>query len=85
MSHTFDYQQVVEDVRTTLQNAFGPNSAIRTEEGWHGRVHVKIVSNAFDGMSEEEKQEIIWTELRNRLGAEAQAVSLVLAYGLDEI
>ena len=85
MSHTFDYQQVVEDVRTTLQNAFGPNSAIRTEEGWHGRVHVKIVSNAFDGMSEEEKQEIIWTELRNRLGAESQAVSLVLAYGLDEI
>ena len=37
-----------------LQEVFGPNAAIRTEQGWHGRVHVKMASNAFYGMSEED-------------------------------
>jgi stress-induced morphogen len=85
MSIAFDYAQQEHRVKDALENAFGPNAAIRTEEGWRGRVHVKIVSSAFDGKSEEEKQRMVWDELLRRLGSEAQAVALVLAYGLDEL
>lgn len=68
-----------------LRQEFGPNTTIRTDEGWHGRVHVKIVSSAFDGRIEDEKQAMVWEVLRRELGTESQAVSLVLAYGMDEI
>ena len=85
MSMVFDFAQEAQKVQNTLQDAFGPNAAIRVEEGWHGRVHVKIVSSAFDGKSEEAKQTMVWDELKSRLGPDAQSVSLVLAYGLDEI
>ena len=85
MSVMFDFAQEAKKVQAILQEAFGPNAAVHTEEGWHGRVHAKIVSSDFDGKSEVEKQEMIWSVLRERLGAESQAVSLVLAYGLDEI
>jgi len=85
MSMVFDFAQEAQKVQNTLQDAFGPNAAIRVEEGWHGRLHVKIVSNAFDGKSEEAKQTMIWDELKSRLGPDSQSVSLVLAYGLDEI
>jgi stress-induced morphogen len=85
MSVVFDFQQEAQQVERVLRDAFGPNAAIRTEEGWHGRVHAKIVSSDFDGKSEDQKQEMIWSVLRERLGDNAQAVSLVLAYGLDEV
>jgi len=60
MSVVFDFAQEAQRVQNTLQDAFGPNAAIRVDEGWHGRVHVKIVSNAFDGKSEDAKQTMVW-------------------------
>lgn len=81
----YDYALLGEQVRTALQEAFGPNAAVETAEGWHGRVHAKIVSPAFNGLDEERKQTLVWDVLREHLGADAQAVSLVLIYGMDEI
>jgi stress-induced morphogen len=71
-------------VAAALTQGF-PGSAIKTEEGWQGRVHVRIVSERFDGKSEAEKQGMVWEVLRAVLGADAQAVSLVLPYGMDEL
>lgn len=85
MTIVFDYLEEAQRVEKALREAFGPNAAIRTEEGWHGRVHVKIVSSEFDGKSEAAKQDIVWAALKEKLQEDAQAVSLVLAYGLDEI
>ena len=85
MNATFDLAQTSKQVTKVLRRHFGDNAAILTAEGWHGRVHVKIVSDAFNGLGEDEKQEMIWHALREDLGEDAQAVSLVLAYGLDEI
>jgi stress-induced morphogen len=85
MAIAFNYAQVSRRVEDVLRAAFGPNVTIRTDEGWQGRIHVKIVSSAFDGRTEDEKQAMIWDVLRQELGAESQAVSLVLAYGTDEI
>ena len=81
----FDYQQASASVRETLQKAFGPNAAIRTDEGEGGQVYVRIVSDRFDGRSDRDKQDLIWDTLRGEMGAEAQAVALVLAFGTDQI
>ncbi len=85
MTATYNYGQISQQVKDVLRQAFGPNVTIRTDEGWQGSVHVKIVSDLFDGLDVEEKQVRIWKVLRENFGAESQAVSLVLAYGTDEI
>ena len=80
----FDYQIEARRVKEALRVAF-PHDTIATDEGYNGRVHVKIVSERFNSRSEREKQDLIWEILRDRLGAESQAVSLALAYGTDEL
>jgi stress-induced morphogen len=85
MAVAFNYTDVSQRVTDLLRREFGPNVTIRTDEGWHGRIHVKIVSSAFDGLDEDAKQEMIWGALRRDLGSESEAVALVLAYGTDEI
>ena len=80
----FDFATESARVETTLRQAF-PNAAIVSDEGWHGRVHTKVVSPAFNGLSERDKQELVWNVLRSELGPESQSVALVLAYGTDEL
>ena len=53
--------------------------------GYNGRVHLKVVSRRFNGMNERQKQQVIWEILNTRLGADAQAVSLAMVYGTDEL
>lgn len=79
------YAELSERVRDALRREFGPDVTIRTDEGWHGRIHAKIVSSAFDGRTEDEKQQMVWVALRRELGPESAGISLVLAYGMDEI
>jgi stress-induced morphogen len=81
---TFDYKAISTKVKEVLEAAF-PGAALETEEGQQGRVHVKVVSGHFNGKSEKAKQELVWRVLTEELQADAQAVSLVLAYGMDEI
>ena len=80
----FDYQTESQRVKAALRAVF-PQDTIATDEGYNGRVHVKVVSERFNGRSEREKQDLIWAALHDKLGAEAQAVSLALAYGTDEL
>ncbi len=82
---SFDYKQASANVREALQEAFGPNAASRTDEGEGGQVYARLVSDRFDGLSERDKQDLIWNALRDRMGADAQAVALVLAFGTDQI
>lgn len=82
---SFDYAQMSAKVRETLQRAFGPNTAIRTDAGEAGHVYVRIVSDRFDGLSERTKQDRVWDALRQELKEEAQAVALVLAFGTDQV
>ena len=81
----FNYAQLSVKVRDTLQKAFGPNAALRTDEGGGGQVYVRIVSDRFDGMSDTQKQDMIWDALRQEMGPEAQVVALVLAFGTDQL
>lgn len=81
----FNYPQASARIREALQRAFGPNAALRTDEGESGHVYVRIVSDRFDGMGERAKQDMIWDVLRQELNEESQAVALVLAFGTDQI
>lgn len=83
-STTFDYTDVSEKAKAALADEV-PNAMVTTEPGFGGRVHVKIVSDALNGMSEREKQTYVWTILERRLGSDARAVSFVLPYGEDEL
>lgn len=82
---SYDYAKISPKVHDVLKKEFGPNVAIRTEEGNAGHVYVRIVSDRFDGLSDSAKQDKIWDALRDHLHENAQAVSLVLAFGLDQI
>ena len=82
---TVNYTQMSERVRDVLKEAFGPNVAIRTDEGQFGHVFVKIVSDRFDDMPEREKQEVIWNLLQQKLGEDAHAIAIVLALGMDQV
>ncbi len=82
---SFNYAQMSAEVRQTLQKEFGPNAAIRTDEGEAGRVYVRIVSDHFDGLGDRAKQDMIWDVLRRDLQEDSQAVALVLAFGTDQI
>lgn len=81
----FNYQHISGQVRRTLQTAFGPNAAVRTDEGEAGHVYVRIVSDRFDGLDDLTKQNMVWKTLRQEMHEEAQAVALVLAFGTDQI
>ncbi len=81
----FNDQSVSEQARRTLQTAFGPNTAVRTDEGEAGHVSVRIVSDRFDGLGDLAKQDLVWEALRREMHEEAQAVALVLAFGTDQI
>lgn len=81
----YDYEEMASRVRAALRRAFPDNSTIVTSPGYRERVHAKVVSEQFNGISEREKQNIVWDALNSELSEEAQAVSLALAYGTDEL
>lgn len=80
----FNYDKEAERVVNALRAEF-PTDTIDTTEGYNGRIHVKLVSRRFNGMREAEKQAFIWDLLRDKMGPGAQAVSLALVYGTDEL
>ena len=84
-SAIFDFAEASRKVETVLRSALPTNTVIKTDEGWHGRVHVKVISDALDGKTAHQKQDYVWDILNAELGADAQAVSLVLAYGSNEL
>ena len=81
---TFNYQEIEPQIRQTLYNGPGPHIAVGTEEVDYGRVLVKVITPQFNGVSARKRQDLIWDALKT-LGTNAQAVSLVLAFGTDEI
>ena len=83
-SPIFDYQTESVRVEEALREDF-PKDTIDTSEGYKGRVHVKLVSRFFNGKSEQEKQAYIWDLLKDKLRDNAQAVSLALVFGTDEL
>jgi len=83
-AHKVDYAEFAPRVVAALRDHF-PQDTIAVREGYLGHVHVRAVSEQFDGLSEREKQALIWRLLERELGDEAQDVALAMAYGVDEL
>ncbi len=80
-----DYESLQPRVEAILRRRFPENTTIVYQKGMRGHVHVKIVSEEFNGLSEEAKQQLVWRVLDTELGADALGVALVIAYGMDEL
>lgn len=80
----YDFEDIARRAEEALRSAF-PNSVIEVEPSYKGRVHLRIVSPAFNGKNEQEKQALVWDVLRAELEEDAQAITLALAYGMDEL
>lgn len=83
-ANAFDYTSMAKKAEKAVRDEF-PDAYVGTEEGYLGRVHLKVVSEHFRGMTEEQKQKEIWDILRDKLGPDSQCVSLALVYGPDEL
>ena len=71
--------------RDALREEF-PTDTIECTEGYGDYVHVLVVSEKLNGMSELQKQARITEILTTKLGEEATAaVSMVVGYGTDEL
>ena len=79
-----DFDVISNGAVEALRGAF-PNSVIEANRSYRGRAHLRIISPAFNGKDEKEKQGLVWDVLRAELEEAAGAVTLVLAYGVDEL
>lgn len=80
----FEYGELAPKVEEALRRAF-PRDTVELSEGYLGRVHVLVVSNQLNGLSEHGKQDRLWEILQAELGEDAQGVSLVIGYGTSEL
>jgi hypothetical protein len=81
---TFNYREIEPRIKQALYENIGPHIAVGSEEMDDGRVFLKVVATELNGLSAKKKQDVVWDALHT-LGPDAQAVSLVLAFGTDEI
>ncbi len=81
---TFNYPEATKKAEAGLRKVF-ENDTISFSEGYNGRVHVKIVSEKFNKMNAQERQQYVFEILNDEMGADAQAVSLVMPYGTDDL
>jgi stress-induced morphogen len=79
-----DYDSVSTRLRENLRRAF-PHDTIETRPGYQGHVHVLVVSSLFNGKTERQKQDLFWEILRAEAPTEADAVSVAIVYGTDEL
>lgn len=80
----FDYEAEARRAVEALRTEF-PRDTIVTKRGYNGRVQLTLVSEKLNGRTEREKQDYVWSVLRDKLGQDSQAVSIVTAYSTDEL
>jgi stress-induced morphogen len=79
-----DYASAARKVEEGLRRAF-PQDTLELREGYRGHVHVLVVSNRFNGKTERQKQDLFWEILRAEAPDTADAVSVAIVYGTDEL
>ncbi len=82
----YDYDKLAPKVEVALRAGFHDAPVlIEPSPGYLGRVHVLVVSSELNGKTDSERQNYVWDILKAELGRYAQGVSLVIAYGTDEL
>jgi hypothetical protein len=70
---------------TGVFRAAFPDGYVDVSEGYHGRLHVLVVSRDFDGLTEREKQARLWEVARQGLAEETPEISLLIGYSPEEL
>jgi hypothetical protein len=71
-------------VKSILETAF-QGIKVLTEVFPDGRISGSVIWAGFDGLDEVDRQTIVRNELRDKLGADAQQVGVLLTYTPDEL
>jgi hypothetical protein len=71
-------------VEAVFRAAF-PSGYVDVSEGYHGRLHVLVVSRDLDGLTEREKQARLWDVARRGLPDDTTSISLLIGYSPDEL
>lgn len=64
-------------IEQILQQAF-PGETVDVSDGYQENVHIVVVSRKFTGLSEKEKQEMLWGVIDNSDLADAEKLSISL-------
>lgn len=62
-----------------------PGAFVDVSDGYRDNVHIVIVSRQFDGLTEREKDEYLWSIVRPVLSTETGRISLLLGYSPDQL
>jgi len=70
------------EIKTVLEDAFRkefPKDTVDLSDGYQNNIHVLVVSRRFDGMSEKDKQDVLWgvIDATDLTAAEKVLISLV--------
>lgn len=80
-----DYEMLAHRAEQALRRRFPNAENILTEPGHEGRVHLRVVDEAFNPLTERQKQDLLWSVLSEQLDEdEIKRISIALAYGTDE-
>lgn len=74
MSACIELKTKIEQI---LQQAF-PGETVDVSDGYQENVHIVVVSRKFTGLSEKEKQEMLWGVIDNSDLADAEKLSISL-------
>jgi len=77
-------QGVKDKVKQVFEKAL-PGAFIDVSDGYRDNIHIVIVSRQFDGMTEREKDDYLWSIARPALLTEAERISLLLGYSPDQL
>lgn len=84
-TNVIDFDILAPRVEQVLRKLVGTNAAIELTPGYQGRVRAKVITPFLNGMTEREKQQILWEVLRAELNGDSDSISFIVAYSMDEL
>ncbi|MCE5240367.1 hypothetical protein LLH23_18025 [bacterium] len=87
MSQTaLDYEELVEVVKGIVRQALhDPEATIRVTRVPRDRAEFVVISDAFEDLTQKERQDMLWDPIRAALGPDAQRIALILPRTWDDV
>lgn len=75
----YNYSEIASLIKSAMRKAFGENATIVTNEGYSGRIYLKVVSERLNGMRENEKHQYLEDAMQDELDPKVrEAISLAM-------
>lgn len=87
MSHVaLTYEDLVEEVKRLIRAALDdPDAVIRVNPIPPDRPEFVVISDAFENLTQVERQDKLWGPIKAELGADAQRIALILPRTWDDV